>query len=155
MEYEKVFCPFFLISKKKYEGVKYEFHPKREDAKRTSMGTIGKRRDYCGFSKVVYEGFINRLMEEGSTESGKKFVKEKLHELLTYQVGLDILWTSKALRANYKNRESQAHVALADRMRKRDPGSAPQINDRIPFVFILPPNIREKKPGDDIEHLIL
>ena len=152
LEYEKVFCPFFLISKKKYEGVKYEFSSKREDAKRTSMGTIGKRRDYCGFSKVVYEGFINRLMEEGSMESGKKFVKEKLHELLTYQVGLDILWTSKALKANYKNPETQAHKMLAERMHRRDPGSAPQINDRIPYVFVMPPNVREKRPGDDIEH---
>ena len=30
----------------------------------------------------------------------------------------------------------QAHVELAARMRKRDPGSAPQMGDRVPYVII-------------------
>ena len=30
----------------------------------------------------------------------------------------------------------QAHVELAMRMRKRDPGTAPNMGDRIPYVFI-------------------
>lgn len=32
----------------------------------------------------------------------------------------------------------QAHVELADRMRKRDPGSAPQVGDRVAYVLKLP-----------------
>jgi len=30
----------------------------------------------------------------------------------------------------------QAHVELAERMRKRDPGSAPQVGDRVAYVII-------------------
>lgn len=30
----------------------------------------------------------------------------------------------------------QAHVELAERMRKRDPASAPQVGDRVPYVII-------------------
>lgn len=30
----------------------------------------------------------------------------------------------------------QAHVELAERMRKRDPGSAPRLGDRVPYVII-------------------
>ena len=30
----------------------------------------------------------------------------------------------------------QAHVELAERMRKRDPGSAPAVGDRVPYVII-------------------
>ncbi len=29
----------------------------------------------------------------------------------------------------------QAHVELANKMRKRDPGSAPQLGDRVPVSF--------------------
>jgi len=31
---------------------------------------------------------------------------------------------------------TQAHVELAERMRKRDAGSAPQLGDRVPFVIV-------------------
>jgi len=30
----------------------------------------------------------------------------------------------------------QAHVELAERMRKRDPGSAPRLGDRVPYVIV-------------------
>ena len=36
--------------------------------------------------------------------------------------------------ADYTNK--QAHVELAMRMRKRDPGSAPNVGDRVPYVII-------------------
>lgn len=34
-----------------------------------------------------------------------------------------------------KYQAKQAHVELANRMRKRDPGSAPRLGDRVPYVF--------------------
>ncbi len=30
----------------------------------------------------------------------------------------------------------QAHVELAHKMRKRDPGTAPKLGDRVPYVII-------------------
>lgn len=30
----------------------------------------------------------------------------------------------------------QAHVELAERMRRRDPGSAPRLGDRVPYVIV-------------------
>lgn len=37
-------------------------------------------------------------------------------------------------RQNYAAK--QAHVELAERMRKRDPGSAPRLGDRVPYVIV-------------------
>ena len=40
-------------------------------------------------------------------------------------------------------------------MKERDPGSAPQVNDRIPFVYIINPNETKSHKvlqGDKIEH---
>ena len=38
---------------------------------------------------------------------------------------------------DYKGK--QAHCELAGRMQKRDPGSAPQLGDRVPYVFVVKP----------------
>ena len=47
---------------------------------------------------------------------------------------LSLLVITKAL-SKTEYAVKQAHVELAERMRKRDPGSAPSIGDRVPFVI--------------------
>ena len=37
-------------------------------------------------------------------------------------------------KTEYANK--QAHVELAIKMKKRDPGSAPKLGDRVPYVII-------------------
>ena len=55
----------------------------------------------------------------------------------------------------YKDPDRQAHKVLANRMGARDPGNKPQVNDRIPYVYV---EIDEKKftgtilQGDKIEN---
>lgn len=47
---------------------------------------------------------------------------------------------------------SIAHRTLAERMEERDAGNAPQVGDRLPFIYVS--NRKdEKKQGDRIEHL--
>lgn len=48
-------------------------------------------------------------------------------------------------------KSSIAHRTLADRMEERDPGNAPQVGDRIPYVYVASRK-DEKKQGDRIEH---
>jgi DNA polymerase delta subunit 1 len=52
---------------------------------------------------------------------------------------LSMLVITKALGKSASSEEytaKQAHVELAERMRKRDPGSAPAVGDRVPYVII-------------------
>jgi DNA polymerase delta subunit 1 len=51
-EYDKVFSPFIIFSKKRYVGNKYEESP--DDYYQNSMGIATKRRDYAGVVKVIY-----------------------------------------------------------------------------------------------------
>jgi DNA polymerase elongation subunit (family B) len=60
--------------------------------------------------------------------------------------------TSKTLKSNYKDRTRIAHVCLADRMMKRDPGNAPQINERVQYAAIVVPEKKGLLQGDRIEH---
>jgi DNA polymerase elongation subunit (family B) len=59
---------------------------------------------------------------------------------------------SKQLRDDYKNPEQIAHAVLAERMTARDPGSAPQVGDRLAYVYVAERK-DQKKQGDKIEHL--
>jgi DNA polymerase delta subunit 1 len=62
-------------------------------------------------------------------------VKEKISALLQNKVDMSNLVITKALsKAEYAGK--QAHVELAERMRKRDAGSAPTLGDRVAYVII-------------------
>ena len=139
LEYEKTFYPFILFSKKRYIGNKYE-----EDIKKyvqTSMGIVLKRRDNAKILKSIYQGVINTILnEKGDKDTiikkAYEFYKISIDRLLNGEIKFSSLEISKTLKGNYKNPTQQAHKVLADRMRDRDPGNAPAINDRIPYVYI-------------------
>ena len=75
-----------------------------------------------------------------------------MNKLANGEYPLEELIVTKTLRGFYKNPLQIAHKVLADRMRKRDPGNAPQSNDRVPYVYI---QVKDKKgkilQGDKIE----
>jgi DNA polymerase elongation subunit (family B) len=82
-------------------------------------------------------------------------LKSNLHDLIDGKFPLEDLVITKSLRADYKDPEKIAHKVLAERMGERDPGNKPMVNDRIPFVYIQPPNQKKNEKilqGDRIEH---
>ena len=141
LEYEKSFFPFILFSKKRYVGYLYEddwnIVPKLK-----YMGIVLKRRDNANIVKIFYKGIITRLLEDKTIDSAIVFLKEKLQELIDGKFPMEDLTITKTLRGYYKTPDSIAHKVLADRMKERDPGSAPASNDRVPYVYI---NVKEKK----------
>ena len=152
LEYEKTFWPFILLSKKRYVGNKYEFDTKKY--KQTSMGIVLKRRDNADIVKVIYGGIIDIIMNKQNIELSKTFLKQSLLDLINGKYALEKLVITKSLRAGYKDPQSIAHKVLADRMGERDPGNKPQVNDRIPFIYISIPEKKGKKilQGNRIEH---
>jgi DNA polymerase delta subunit 1 len=64
-----------------------------------------------------------------------RYVKQMISDLLQNKVDMAQLVITKALaKADYAAK--QAHVELAERMRKRDAGSAPALGDRVAYVII-------------------
>jgi DNA polymerase delta subunit 1 len=138
-EYEKTFWPFILLSKKRYTGSKYEMDASAPP-KHSSMGIVTKRRDNAGIVKDVYGGVLKRILDDKDVQAAARFVQTSLKDLVEGRVGIDRLIISKTLKGNYVNPGSIAHAALAKRMRDRDPGSAPSINDRVPYAFVVTAN---------------
>ena len=149
LEYEKTFMPFMLLSKKRYVGNKYEFDPTK--SKQTSMGIVLKRRDNAPILKVIYGGIIDIIMQDMDINRSVDFLRRSMRDLVKGKYGLDKLIISKTLNGHYKNPEMIAHKVLADRMAERDPGTKPQINDRIPFIFVQTKG-ESGLQGDRIEH---
>ena len=152
LEYEKTFYPFIQLAKKRYVANKYEHDPHK--FKENSMGIVLKRRDNCQLTKIIYGGIIKIILNDRDIKKAERFFKDKVNELLTGSADMSDLVITKTLRAEYANRASIAHAALADRMAQRDPGNKPQSNDRIPFVFIQKDVKKGEKvlQGDKVEH---
>jgi DNA polymerase elongation subunit (family B) len=149
LEYEKTFWPFILLSKKRYVGNVYE----NDDTnfKQKSMGIVLKRRDNAQIVKNVYGGIIDIILNKHDVHESVKFLKKSLDDLISGNVDLNQLIVTKSLRSNYVDPTRIAHKVLADRIRDRDPGNAPQANDRIPYAYIINKN-KKCLQGERIEH---
>jgi DNA polymerase elongation subunit (family B) len=150
-EYDKVFSPFIIFSKKRYVGNKYEESP--DDYYQNSMGIATKRRDYAGIVKVIYGGAIRILLTEQDPVGAGRFVKDKLMDLAEGRASMTQLTMTKSLRAEYRSLVPPAHKILAERIAARDPGNAPASGDRISFLYVLPApgQPAAKSQGDRIE----
>lgn len=143
LEYEKVFHPWVVLTKKRYAGLKYETDP--DKYKFTHMGIILKRRDSCLMVKKVCGGILHRMLTESSPEKVVEFVQNMLEDIVAGRYDIKCFVTSKRLKSHYKAPDSLAHVVLAKRMTERDPGTAPQSGDRLSYVTVYKPEHLDAK----------
>jgi DNA polymerase elongation subunit (family B) len=150
IEYEKTMFPFILFCRKRYVGMLYETDVTK--CYRKTMGVALKRRDSAPIVKDIFGGALDILMDKRDIRPAQDFVKEMLVKLMKNEFPLEKFIITKQLRDDYKNPSQIAHRVLADRMGQRDPGSAPQVGDRLPYIYVA--NRKdEKKQGDKIEHV--
>merc|ERR1719161_1497547 len=136
LEFEKVYCPYLLMNKKRYAGL-YWTRPEKYD-KLDTKGIETVRRDNCALVRQLVDTVLHKILIEKSIEGATNYVKSTLSDLLQNKVDLSLLVITKSLGkgANAEDYAAkQAHVELAERMRKRDPSSAPGSGDRVPYVI--------------------
>lgn len=150
LEYEKTMFPFIIFSKKRYVGLLYEDDANKKP-KLKSMGIVLKRRDNAPIVKTIYGGIIDILLYKYDLNESVDFLKNELRKLVSGQYPITDLIVTKTLKGVYKDRTKIAHCVLADRMGERDPGNKPQVNDRVPYVYIQT-NTEVKLQGDRIEN---
>lgn len=149
-EYDKIFAPFIIFSKKRYVGNKYE--DSVDDFKETSMGIVLKRRDNAPLLKMTYGAAIDRLLNHQDVPGAVEAVKAKVRDLVEGRMKLSQLTITKSLRAEYKT-TPPAHKILANRIAERDPGNAPASGERIGYVYVqaLAGQVPSKLQGDRVE----
>ena len=146
--YEKTLWPFIILSKKRYVGNLYETDP--DNPKQKSMGIVLKRRDNAKIVKIVVGGIVNKILNERSNEGAIEYTKQSLKKILKNEFPIDKFIISKTLKGTYKDRTRIVHAILADRIAKRDPGNKPDVNDRIPWVYVITKGKVELQ-GDRVE----
>ncbi len=154
LEFEKVYFPYLLINKKRYAGL-YWTSPEKFD-KMDSKGIETVRRDNCRLVQNVIETILHKILIDQDVQGAQEYVphlafsaqshahsvcflssyvKDTISDLLQNKIDMSKLVITKALsKSDYANK--QAHVELADRMKKRDAGSAPTLGDRVAYVIV-------------------
>jgi DNA polymerase delta subunit 1 len=138
LEFEKVYFPYLLINKKRYAGM-YWTKPDKPD-KMDAKGIETVRRDNCQLVRTVIGTALNKILMDRDVAGAISYVKGVISDLLMNRLDLSMLVISKALSKDAEEYDSkQGHVELAEKMRKRDPLTAPAIGDRVPYVMIKGP----------------
>lgn len=149
LEYEKIFYPMILFSKKRYCANKYEHDLAK--FKQTYMGIALKRRDNANIVKKIYGGIIDIILNKHDVKASIVFLRDSLTDLIQGKYSLEDFIITKTLKGHYKDPKQIAHKVLAERIKERSPGNAPQVNDRIPYAYIEVENEKVLQ-GDRIEH---
>jgi DNA polymerase delta subunit 1 len=152
LELEKVYCPYFLYSKKRYAAKMWEggrspdgtlvVKFKKIDVK----GLQVVRRDSCAFVRETLKALLGQILESSDPRPVIEAARAAAQTLLSGKVPMEKLLMSKQLAAEYK--VAQPHVAVRDKIRKRAPGSEPQQGDRVPFVIVTGPGKMCEKAED-------
>jgi hypothetical protein len=168
LEFEKVFHPFVLLTKKRYIANKYEnpkdpFQLKCVDAK----GIALTRRDYCPMVKKCYKQVIDTILNDktstgesemkndgskDSVERSTDVYKQFIDDIYNHKIKIDDLVVSAMLASSYKTRP--VHVQLAERLKERK--EEVQIGDRIPYIYIESNDPKQQKSelGEDPKYAI-
>jgi DNA polymerase elongation subunit (family B) len=133
LEYEKTLYPMIIVKKKTYAGVYYEWSNSKPYV--LNMGLVTKKRGFSNILKKIYSKVLDYLLWEFSPESAIEYVSNCVKNINTFSIE-DFIMTKKIKSIDdYANLERVPHAYLANEIRKRDPGNAPQSNDRIQFVY--------------------
>lgn len=135
MEFEKVFQPFILLTKKRYIGKKYENMKDPFKLKEiTKSGIAITRRDYCKMVKNCYSEVIDCIVNEdgGGVDESVEIYKGYVDRIDNYQIDIEDLVVSAMLAKSYKTKP--VHVQLAEKLKARH--EEVQVGDRIPYIFI-------------------
>ncbi len=140
LELEKVYCPYFLYSKKRYAAKMWVEKISPEGLREVKFDKIDVkglqivRRDSCKFVRDTCKKLLETVLESSDPVTAVNMAREAKDNLLGGKVELTNLILTKSLADSYK--VPMPHVEVTRKMKERNPGSEPQIGSRVPFVII-------------------
>uniref|UniRef100_A0AAV1TDL5 DNA polymerase n=1 Tax=Peronospora matthiolae TaxID=2874970 RepID=A0AAV1TDL5_9STRA len=137
LEFEKVYFPYLLMNKKRYAGLLWT-RPEKYD-KLDSKGLETVRRDNCLLVRRMVESVLRKILINRDVPGAIAYTKNVISDLLQNRIDISLLVITKGLKKTVDQDDykvKQAHTELAERMRKRDAGSAPALGERIAYVII-------------------
>jgi DNA polymerase delta subunit 1 len=139
LELEKVYCPYFLYSKKRYAAkmfVKKGGAVVFKDVDVKGLQVV--RRDSCAFVRETLTTLLHLVLDSDDPRPAITQARDAARLLKGGDVPIEKLLMSKQLASSYKVK--MPHVEVRDKIRKRAPGSEPQQGDRVSFVVVEHPS---------------
>ncbi|KXS19990.1 hypothetical protein M427DRAFT_399532 [Gonapodya prolifera JEL478] len=147
LEFQKVYFPFIMLNRKRYAGREWNSYaqPAGVDAK----GVESQRRDSCPLLAKMMTNVFEMLLPPTQRisdreryeliEKSKGYVKDTIRKMLEGRYDMSEFIITKGFwlgteAESYKSK--QAHVELAERMRKREPWRSFEDGERISYVFV-------------------
>jgi DNA polymerase delta subunit 1 len=137
LELEKVYCPYFLYSKKRYAA---KLWTKGKDGNMNMdyidvKGLQLVRRDNTPHVREVCKELLDVVLESSDIGPPKALALQRAIELIEGDVPNEKLILSQQLGDTYKS-QNLSHVQVRNKMRERQPGSEPQSGDRVPYILL-------------------
>ena len=102
LEFEKVYQPFILLTKKRYIGKKYE--DTRDPMKLKTLTTSGiaiTKRNYCNMVKKCYKQVIDIIMDSSDLDEAISVYKKYIDRIDNYQIDQEDLVISAQIGKEY------------------------------------------------------
>ena len=93
------------------------------------------RRDTCAMTRELFSHVLNLILIEDDVPGAIEYTKNTISNLLQGKTDLSRLVITKGLTKDEETyMQKQAHGAVALKMHKRDPNTAPVTGDRVAYV---------------------
>jgi len=132
LEFEKIYYPYVLYSKKRYAAVKFE-DPK-EKGKVDVKGLALVRRDFSPITREILKESLDTILFAKDVDTAVNETRGKILKVLNNEYPIEKFVMSKTLKTGYKN-EVQPHLIVANKIFERTGFPVPS-GARVPFVYV-------------------
>jgi DNA polymerase elongation subunit (family B) len=138
---EKVYCPYLLIQKKTYAGLKFLLKAKTAqslddfESGIDMKGIDAVRRDRSKLVKSISEQILDALLIQKDLSKAIVSLKSALDSVATFKAPIEWFILSKSLKSTYAS-ENQPHVQAWRRMHARGDQDVPEVGTRMPYVIV-------------------
>lgn len=99
LEFEKIMYPFYIYAKKMYAFKKWTTKQGFEGIEYKGLAIV--KKNFCEFTRETLNQTIILMMNEG-TPAARKYIREKILDLINGKIPIEKLIISKSLKNEYK-----------------------------------------------------
>lgn len=136
MKIESIFKSLLILTKKRYAGWSFEKRGDEWEDKLIMKGIETIRRDWCDLVSDTLFRVLEIVLKEQDPKKAFEYVRGVLKKLQNNEIPIENLIITKSISKPIRSYKGiQPHVEVVKKMRKRSPGDAPGVGDRIGFVI--------------------
>jgi hypothetical protein len=142
LQFEKIYSPLILLSKKHYAGYKYEDlnQVKKDEKTFEAKGIETVRRDTCEAVSKITEKVLKILFERKDLSLVKDYLYRCLDKLFTGKIVLkDLIFAKEVRLGTYRGPNLPPSALVAWKKFLKDSNNLPRYKEREPYIVISNP----------------